>query len=86
MTRDKIEAEIRITLAKLLETDLSGVGSDDDLGAAIGLDSLGRLELLSELEERFDLIIDDIDSDRPPTISAMTETVETALATLKGAA
>ena len=71
MTRRKIEAEIRATLARLTDKDASDIGIDEDLATAIALDSLGRLELLSEMEERFDLTILDLDSDKASTIGGM---------------
>ena len=79
MKRNDIETEIRTTLTQLSEEDASHVAADADLSDAIGLDSLGRLELLSEMEERFDLTIYEIDSDKASTIAGMAEIVEAAL-------
>ncbi|MGI9391163.1 MAG: acyl carrier protein [Boseongicola sp.] len=79
MNRKDIEAEIRSSLTRLVDQDVSQVPSDKDLGEAIGLDSLGRLELLSEVEERFDLTIYEADSDEASTIGGMAKIVEAAI-------
>ena len=79
MNRQKIEMEIRKALARITEEDVSRLKSDEDLAAAIGLDSLGRLELLSEVEDAFDLTIYDIDNEKASTIRGMLEIVEAAL-------
>ncbi len=78
MNRKDIEAEIRSTLTRLTEKDASDLRLNEDLGTAIALDSLGRLELLSEIEERFDLTILDLDSDKATTIGGMLDIVEQA--------
>ncbi len=80
MTPALIEIEIRKSLSRITEEDISGLKVDEDLNEAIGLDSLGRLELLSEIEDRFDLIIDDLDSEKASTIAGMLEIVEAARA------
>ncbi len=80
MTPTQIEIEIRKSLSRITEEDISGLKVDEDLNEAIGLDSLGRLELLSEIEDRFDLIIDDLDSEKASTIAGMLEIVEAARA------
>lgn len=80
MTRHDIETEIRAALTRLTEEEAAYIRTDQDLGTAIGLDSLGRLELLSEMEEQYDLTIHDIDSDRASTIGGMIDIVEVALA------
>ena len=79
MNRQKIEIEIRKALARITEEDVSRLKADENLAEAIGLDSLGRLELLSEVEDAFDLTIYDIDSEKASTIGGMLEIVEAAL-------
>ena len=79
MNRKDIEAEVRNSLARLVDQDVSNIPVDKDLGEAIGLDSLGRLELLSEVEEQLDLTIYEADSEDTSTISGMLKIVENAL-------
>jgi len=79
MNRKDIEAEIRNALSRLVDQDVSNIPVDKDLGEAIGLDSLGRLELLSEVEELLDLTIYEADSEETSTIGGMLKIVENAL-------
>ncbi len=79
MNRKDIEVEIRNSLARLVDQDVTNIPADKDLGEAIGLDSLGRLELLSEVEERLDLTIYEADSEDTSTIGGMLKIVENAL-------
>ena len=78
MTRADLELEIRNCLGRLSERDVDTVPMDAELGEAIGLDSLGRLELLSEVEDRLDITIYDVDSDKASTIGGMIDIVEHA--------
>jgi acyl carrier protein len=71
MTRSELETEIRETLARLTGKDTSTIPTDADLEDAIGIDSLGRLELLAEVEERFDLLLDDIDMKEAKSIDGI---------------
>ena len=79
MTRSDFETEIRAILTRLTESDVSAVKLEDDLTDVIGLDSLGRLELLSEMEEKFDVTIYDLNTDNLSTISDMLDVVEAAM-------
>jgi acyl carrier protein len=79
MNKQEIEIEIRKTLARLTEQEVADIPIDRDLGESLGLDSLGRLELLSEVEDQFDLFFDDVDSEKASTIQGMLDIVETAL-------
>ena len=79
MNRKELETEIRTILTRVTEEDAFRVGMDEDLATAMGLDSLGRLELLSEMEEKFDFTIYDLDTDKISTIRGMLEIVEKAL-------
>lgn len=78
MNKIEIEAEIRDSLERLTDQDVSHISVDRDLGEAIGLDSLGRLELLSEVEDRLDLTIYEADSEETTTIAGMLRIVEKA--------
>ena len=79
MNRREIEAEIRKSLARIAGRDVADVPIDRDLGDALGLDSLDRLELLSDVEERLDVILYDVDTTKASTISGMLEICETAI-------
>lgn len=79
MTRNDLEKEIRSILARVTEMDVSNVALDEDLPIATGIDSLGRLELLSEMEEKLDITIYDLDTNKISTIGGMIDIVEKAL-------
>lgn len=83
MNRSELENEIRATLARLTEQDTSGIPADADLGDALGLDSLGRLELLAEIEDRLDMLFDDVDMNRANTIDGIIEIAEHSRAALE---
>jgi acyl carrier protein len=51
----ELEAELRDLLAKTAKTNLAGVGLDDDLVVALGLDSLAALRMLAAVEKRFNV-------------------------------
>jgi acyl carrier protein len=79
MTRNDLETAIRTILTRVTEVDAFALSLEDDLVAETGLDSLGRLELLSEMEEKFDFTIYDLNTDKISTIGGMLDIVETAL-------
>ncbi|MEO9825830.1 MAG: acyl carrier protein [Paracoccaceae bacterium] len=79
MTRAKLEKEIRSILTRVTETDAYALSLEDDLSLETGLDSLGRLELLSEMEEKFDFTIYDLNTDKISTIGGMLDLVESAI-------
>lgn len=79
MSRKELENEIRAIITRVTEEDAYRLGLDDNLSDATGLDSLGRLELLSEMEEKFDFTIYDLDTDKIATIGGMLQIVEKAM-------
>lgn len=79
MNRQEIETEIRKSLALILDKDVSDVAIDENLSEELGLDSLDRLELLSEVEDRLDLIFYDADAEKASTIRGMLEVCEAAI-------
>lgn len=79
MTRPDIETAIRRILAHVTSEPVAHLSIDDDLIDTTGIDSLGRLEVLSELEEAFDVTIYDLDSDKIATIRGIIDVVETAM-------
>lgn len=54
-----------------LETD-----ADEDLGEAVGLDSLGRLEVLAAVEDEFDILFDDSVLTTATTISKVLRAIQ----------
>ena len=75
MKRSEIEEQVRDALDALTDENVKAVPGGADLATAIGLDSLGRLELLAEVEDRFDLMFVDADVDSANTIDGMVDAV-----------
>jgi len=55
MKADDVEGPVRELLGRLAKRDVSGLGPDEDLVEALGLDSLQGLSFLAAVEKRFDL-------------------------------
>jgi len=67
-----------ITLAgKKFKVDTSGLAPGDDFFAALGIDSVQALELLSELEIEFDVEVPDYELQDVKTFSALAEVIDT---------
>lgn len=62
MTRNDLESRIREALTRITRQDARNVPTEADLAMAIGLDSLGRLELLAEVEDMLDVFFLDLDT------------------------
>ncbi len=63
-----IESELRSILAECCRRDLSQVGDDADLVRELGLDSLGMLRLLAEVELRLGVRFPDAELSRLRTL------------------
>jgi len=59
MTPDQTEAWLRDLVTRISGKSASETDLEADLGEAVGLDSLGRLEVLAEIEDKFDVFFDD---------------------------
>ncbi|MGR3514463.1 MAG: acyl carrier protein [Paracoccaceae bacterium] len=79
MNRTAFETEVRRILTRVTHQDVADVGLDDDLTDATGIDSLGRLEVLSEIEETFDVTIYDLDAEKISTLRGILNVVDAAL-------
>ena len=71
MKRKDIEDFVRAALEEQMQMDLPNVGLDDDLGDTIGLDSLGKLELLVVVEDKFDMTFLEASTESASTINSM---------------
>ena len=82
MTPDETEAWLRDVVTRISgksaeETDLKA-----DLSEAVGLDSLGRLEVLAEIEDKFDFFFDDNELIGASTLSKMLVAIDLKLRTM----
>ncbi len=75
--KDRVEAEawLRSLLQKVSGRSATDVSLDADLSEAIGLDSLGRLEVLSEIEAEFDFVFADDALANATTIARMLDDI-----------
>ncbi len=69
------EAWVRAAITRSCRTPADTVGLTEDLGAAIGLDSLGRLEVLAAIEDEFDFAFDDDALSSATTIQRMLDAI-----------
>lgn len=72
------ESVLRSLLEERTGRDLSGVGPDDDLVLALGLDSLARLRLLAAAEKRLDVRLRDADLGGIRTLRQLEQAVRSA--------
>ena len=56
---DPYETKIKSIISKIIKVPIDRLGNDDDLVEKHGLDSLARVEIITELEIAFDVSIDD---------------------------
>lgn len=56
---DSVETKIREIISKIIKVQTDRIANDDDLVDKHGMDSLSRVEVLTELEKEFDITIDD---------------------------
>lgn len=56
---DPVEIKIRAIISEVIKIQTDRIANDDDLVDKHGMDSLARVEILTELEKEFDITIDD---------------------------
>lgn len=56
---DPIESKVKEIVSRIIKIPAARLASDDDLVDKYGMDSLARVEVLTELEREFDITIDD---------------------------
>jgi acyl carrier protein len=79
MTPDETEAWLRDLVTRISGKSASGTDLEADLGEAFGLDSLGRLEVLAEIEDEFDFFFDDNELVNASTLSKMLDAIDRKL-------
>jgi acyl carrier protein len=61
---------------KKFKVDASGIGPEDDFFAALGIDSVQALELLSEIEIEFDVEVPDYELQGVKTFVALAQVID----------
>lgn len=59
MTRSEVAHEINLSIINVTDCDLIAVGHEKNKLKDIGLDSLDNVELIVDLEKKFDVCIED---------------------------
>lgn len=65
--------------AKKFQVEESKLGADDDFFAALGIDSVQALELLSDLEMEFDVEVPDYELQGVKTFAQLAEVIDERL-------
>ena len=79
MKSDKREAWLRELVTRISGNSAERTDLEADLNEAVGLDSLGRLEVLAEVEDEFDFFFDDNDLVNASTLSKMLDAIDRQL-------
>jgi acyl carrier protein len=79
------ERWLRSLISKISGNSAAGIGVHDDLQQMLGLDSLGRLEVLAEIEDQFDFYFEDNETMNASTLSKILEAIDRKLREVKGA-
>lgn len=85
MIADEREIWLRSLVTRISGNSAENTGLDEDLNEAAGLDSLGRLEVLAEIENEFDFFFEDNQLIGVSTLAMMLDAIEEKLKDAKGA-
>ena len=85
MTPDQTETWLRGLVTRISGKSAAETDLEADLSEAVGLDSLGRLEVLAEIEDEFDFFFDDNDLVNASTLSKMLDAIDRKLRAMAGA-
>ena len=78
MTAPDIERRVRDLVHEVSKRDLSALTADDDLVAALGIDSMLGLQILAGVEKRFDVRLRDEELIEMRTVGRIVEAVRRA--------
>ena len=78
------ESWLRSLISKISGNSAAGIGVHDDLQQTLGLDSLGRLEVLAEIEDQFDFYFEDNETMNASTLSNILDAIDRKLREVKG--
>ena len=66
---DEREKRVKEIIGKIIKVPIGQLGNDDDLVDKHGMDSLARVEILTELEKAFDILIEDSEAIKLRTVN-----------------
>lgn len=85
MTADETEIWLRDLVTRISGKTAAETDLEADLSETVGLDSLGRLEVLAEIEDEFDFFFDDNDLINATTLSRMLDAIDRRLRVIAAA-
>lgn len=62
------EKKVKEIISKIIKVPMDQLGNDDDLVEKHGMDSLARVEIMTELEKEFDILIEDSEAIKLRTV------------------
>lgn len=78
------ETWLRALISRISGNSATAIGVDDDLQQTLGLDSLGRLEVLAEIEDQFDFYFEDNEMMNVSTLSKIMAAIDRKLRETEG--
>ena len=75
--REKKAKEI---ISKIIKVPVDKLGNDDDLVDTHGMDSLARVEIVTELEKAFDILIEDSEAIKLRTVNLCLQLIDRQMA------
>lgn len=79
MTQDTLISEITVLLKKALMSGVERFKLEDDLREDLGIDSMGTIDLVISLEEKYNIVISDDELERVNTFNDTVNLVSTKM-------
>lgn len=79
MTTEQILVDVQAAVAEKLGKDVSEITVDKSFKDDLGADSLEVMEMVMDLEDKFDITIEDEDAEKLATVGDVVAYIETKL-------
>ncbi|MFL9650756.1 acyl carrier protein [Exiguobacterium chiriqhucha] len=79
MTTEQILVDVQAAVAEKLGKDVSEITTDKSFKDDLGADSLEVMEMVMDLEDKFDITIEDEDAEKLATVGDVVAYIETKL-------
>lgn len=79
MERSQLVDELKTLAAKRFQRELAEVGADDDFFEVLGIDSFQAMELMTDLEDHYDVEIPDYELQGVKSFGALADVLATRL-------
>ncbi|WP_214881607.1 MULTISPECIES: acyl carrier protein [unclassified Exiguobacterium] len=77
MTKEQILVDVQEAVAEKLGKDVSEITADKSFKDDLGADSLEVMEMVMDLEDKFDITIEDEDAEKLSTVGDVVAYIET---------